>query len=152
MRMREDKIDVVAFQELNVHRNNQPVLESHKQTAIALGYRLFIAPTAEVAQIGGTAVLISLRLIAEGSVATFLNSHPKGNYVRIKLTNPHFGTLYVWSIYAPADGTQRRDFFLKMAAHVNPESLLMGDFNCVEDVALDTRRSANSPYANTGAD
>eukprot|EP00965_Chrysotila_dentata_P201027 6180338-Pleurochrysis_carterae.AAC.2 len=39
-----------------------------------------------------------------------------------------------------------------MAAHVNPESLLMGDFNCVEDVALDTHRSANTPYANAGAD
>eukprot|EP00965_Chrysotila_dentata_P114949 3799477-Pleurochrysis_carterae.AAC.1 len=39
-----------------------------------------------------------------------------------------------------------------MAAHVNPESILMGDFNCVEDVALDTRRSANTPYENTGAD
>eukprot|EP00965_Chrysotila_dentata_P220300 6191696-Pleurochrysis_carterae.AAC.1 len=39
-----------------------------------------------------------------------------------------------------------------MAAHVNPESIRMGDFNCVENVALDTRRSANIPYANTGAD
>eukprot|EP00965_Chrysotila_dentata_P201026 6180338-Pleurochrysis_carterae.AAC.1 len=79
MRMRDDKIDVVAFQELNVHRNNQHVLESHKQTSNALGYKLFIAPMAEVAQIGGTAVLVSLRLISEGSVATFLHSHPKGN-------------------------------------------------------------------------
>eukprot|EP00965_Chrysotila_dentata_P114990 3801134-Pleurochrysis_carterae.AAC.1 len=150
--MRDDKIDVIAFQELNVHRNNLSVIEAHKQTANALGYKLFIAPTAEVSQIGGTAILVSLRMISEGSVATFLHSHPKGNYVRIKLTNPIFGTLYVWSIYAPADGIQRRNLFLKMAAHVNPETLLMGDFNCVEDVALDTRRSANSPYENTGAD
>eukprot|EP00965_Chrysotila_dentata_P047309 1569810-Pleurochrysis_carterae.AAC.1 len=28
----------------------------------------------------------------------------------------------------------------------------MGVFNCVEDTALNTRRSANSPYQNTGAD
>eukprot|EP00965_Chrysotila_dentata_P126606 4186494-Pleurochrysis_carterae.AAC.1 len=65
-RMSDDKIDVVAFQELNVHRNNQAVLESHKRTANTLGYKLFIAPTATVAQIGGTAILVSLRLIAEG--------------------------------------------------------------------------------------
>eukprot|EP00965_Chrysotila_dentata_P193210 6175610-Pleurochrysis_carterae.AAC.3 len=63
MRMLEDKIDVVAFQELNVHRNNQRVMESHKQTANTLGYKLFIAPTAEVAQIGGAAILISSRMI-----------------------------------------------------------------------------------------
>eukprot|EP00965_Chrysotila_dentata_P095163 3145535-Pleurochrysis_carterae.AAC.2 len=28
----------------------------------------------------------------------------------------------------------------------------MGDFNCVVDVAMDTHRSANTPYENTGAD
>eukprot|EP00965_Chrysotila_dentata_P134026 4432192-Pleurochrysis_carterae.AAC.1 len=39
-----------------------------------------------------------------------------------------------------------------MAGHVNSDSVIMGDFNCVEDVALDTRRSANTPYENTGAD
>eukprot|EP00965_Chrysotila_dentata_P014010 464406-Pleurochrysis_carterae.AAC.1 len=149
MRMLDDKIDVIALQELNVHRNNQNVLESHKRTANSLGYKLFIAPTSAVAQIGGTAILVSVRMIAEGSVATFIHSHPNGNYVRIKITNPVFGILYVWSIYAPADGTQRRDLFLKMAAHVNPESVLMGDFNCVEDIALDTRRSSNTPYENT---
>eukprot|EP00965_Chrysotila_dentata_P126622 4186763-Pleurochrysis_carterae.AAC.3 len=102
-----DKIDVIAFQELNVHRNNQRMLESHRHSAYALGYKLFIAPTAEVAQIGGTAILVSLRMISEGSVATFVHSHPNGNYVRIKLTNPTFGTLHVWSVYAASDGTQR---------------------------------------------
>eukprot|EP00965_Chrysotila_dentata_P120381 3980586-Pleurochrysis_carterae.AAC.1 len=92
--MANDKIDIIAFQELNVHRNNQRILEAHKHSAFALGYKLFIAPTAEVAQIGGTAILISLRMLSEGSVATFMHSHPKGNYIRIKLTTPKFGTLH----------------------------------------------------------
>eukprot|EP00965_Chrysotila_dentata_P030370 1010792-Pleurochrysis_carterae.AAC.1 len=148
----DDKVDVIAFQEHNVHRNNQGTLETHKHTAKTLGYKLFIAPTAEVAQIGGTAILVSLQMLSEGSVATFMHSHPNGNYVRVKIVNPQFGTLHVWSVYAPADGTQCRDLFLKMAGHVNPESILMGDFNCVENVAMDTRRSANTPYENTGAD
>eukprot|EP00965_Chrysotila_dentata_P054612 1812994-Pleurochrysis_carterae.AAC.1 len=39
-----------------------------------------------------------------------------------------------------------------MAAFVQSNSILMGDFNCVEDVAMDTRRSANTQYENTGAD
>eukprot|EP00965_Chrysotila_dentata_P072190 2385610-Pleurochrysis_carterae.AAC.1 len=112
MRMIDDKIDVITFQEFIVHRNNQRILESHRQTANALlGYKLFIVPTAEVAQIGGTAILVSKRLLFEGGIATFLYSHPKGAHVRIQLTNPSTGALYVWSIYAPADGTQRRDPF-----------------------------------------
>eukprot|EP00965_Chrysotila_dentata_P149015 4922058-Pleurochrysis_carterae.AAC.1 len=39
-----------------------------------------------------------------------------------------------------------------MAPFVKPNSILMGDFNCVEDIALDTRRSSSTPYENTGAD
>eukprot|EP00965_Chrysotila_dentata_P260421 6213901-Pleurochrysis_carterae.AAC.1 len=39
-----------------------------------------------------------------------------------------------------------------MAPFVKPNSILMGDFNCVEDITLSTRRSSNTPYENTGAD
>eukprot|EP00965_Chrysotila_dentata_P194173 6176202-Pleurochrysis_carterae.AAC.1 len=103
-------------------------------------------------QIGGTAILVAQTLLDEGVIAAFSHSHPKGNSIRIKLAVPTMGNLDVWSIYAPADSTLRRDFFLRMAPFVKPNSILMGDFNCVEDIALDTRRSSSTPYDHAGAD
>eukprot|EP00965_Chrysotila_dentata_P226925 6195710-Pleurochrysis_carterae.AAC.1 len=152
MTMRNDKIDVIAFQEHNVHRQDTRTLETHKHTALSLGYKLFLAPTATNMQIGGTAILVAQSLLDEEATATFSHSHPKGNSIRIKLAVPTIGNLDLWSIYAPADSTLRRDCFLRMAPFVKPNSILMGDFNCVEDIALDTRRSSITPYDNAGAD
>eukprot|EP00965_Chrysotila_dentata_P125145 4136343-Pleurochrysis_carterae.AAC.1 len=150
--MADDRIDVVALQELNLHRQNSQTVEAHKRTAQTLGYNFFLATTTEQKQTGGTAILVSQKLLSEGCAISTVIRHPDGNSIRVRLNHPTVGMLHLWSIYAPADGTKRRDFFLKIAAHVTPQCVLMGNFNCVEDTALDTRRSANSPYENTGAD
>eukprot|EP00965_Chrysotila_dentata_P137517 4549076-Pleurochrysis_carterae.AAC.1 len=90
--------------------------------------------------------------MTEGCTVSTVIRHPDGNSIRVRLNHPIIGMLHLWSIYAPADGTKRREFFLKIAAHGTSNCVLMGEFNCVEDTALDTRRSANSPYENVGAD
>eukprot|EP00965_Chrysotila_dentata_P113001 3733763-Pleurochrysis_carterae.AAC.1 len=55
--MADDKIDVVALQELNAHRQNIQTVEAHKRTAQSLGYKLFLVTTTEQKQTGGTAIL-----------------------------------------------------------------------------------------------
>eukprot|EP00965_Chrysotila_dentata_P070492 2329796-Pleurochrysis_carterae.AAC.1 len=111
--MRNNKIDVIAFQEHNVHRQDARTLESHKHAAQSLGYKLFLAPTATSMQVGGSAILVAQSLLDDGVIATFSHSHPKGNSIRIKLVVPSIANLDVWSIYAPADSMLRREFFSK---------------------------------------
>eukprot|EP00965_Chrysotila_dentata_P170602 5631560-Pleurochrysis_carterae.AAC.1 len=115
--MADDKIDVVALQELNVHRQNIQTVEAHKRTAQTLGYKLFLATTTEQKQTGGTAILVSQKLMSEGCTVSTVIRHPEGNSIRVRLNHPTIGMLHLWSVYAPADGTKRRDFFLKIAAH-----------------------------------
>eukprot|EP00965_Chrysotila_dentata_P050267 1665471-Pleurochrysis_carterae.AAC.1 len=114
--MKIEKIDVVALQELNVHRQDRHTIDAHKNAAQTLGYKMFLAPTATPNQVGGTAILIAQTLSDDGATASLSHTHPKGNSIHVKLTIPVIGLLDVWSVYAPADSNLRRDFFLRMAA------------------------------------
>eukprot|EP00965_Chrysotila_dentata_P231136 6198174-Pleurochrysis_carterae.AAC.1 len=80
--MADDKIDVVALQELNVHRQNLQTVEAHKRTAQTLGYKLFLATTTEQKQTGGTAILVSQKLLSEGCTVSTVIRHPDGNSIR----------------------------------------------------------------------
>eukprot|EP00965_Chrysotila_dentata_P253635 6211347-Pleurochrysis_carterae.AAC.1 len=108
--MADDKIDVIALQELNVNRQNIQTVEAHKRTAQTLGYKLCLATTTEQKQTGGTAILVSQKLLSEECTVSTGIRHPDGKSIRVRLNRPIIGMLHLWSIYAPADGTKRRDF------------------------------------------
>eukprot|EP00965_Chrysotila_dentata_P107740 3558966-Pleurochrysis_carterae.AAC.1 len=56
------------------------------------------------------------------------------------------------SIYAPADARERTAFFHAIRSLIDPSTILCGDFNCVDDPSVDTRRSSNLKYSNEGAE
>eukprot|EP00965_Chrysotila_dentata_P009286 302655-Pleurochrysis_carterae.AAC.1 len=56
------------------------------------------------------------------------------------------------SVYAPADSKERVAFFRAIRCSVDDSTILCGDFDCVDDPSLDTRRSSNLSYSNNGAD
>eukprot|EP00965_Chrysotila_dentata_P177782 5872131-Pleurochrysis_carterae.AAC.1 len=56
------------------------------------------------------------------------------------------------SVYAPADSKERVAFFQSIRSSIDESTILCGDFNCVDDPSLDTRRSSSLNYSNDGAD
>eukprot|EP00965_Chrysotila_dentata_P190648 6174023-Pleurochrysis_carterae.AAC.3 len=55
-------------------------------------------------------------------------------------------------VYAPADSKEHVAFFRSIRCSVDESTILCGDFNCVDDPSLDTRRSSSFSYSNEGAD
>eukprot|EP00965_Chrysotila_dentata_P058118 1926770-Pleurochrysis_carterae.AAC.2 len=131
-------IDIVTLQEYNVHRQAPRTIEYHNRHATnTLGHELILAPTTTLNQTGGPLILISLHFeTAEQSSPSL--TRPKDS-IRINSTLPTSGSLGISSICASAYGSQRHEFFLKMAAFVQPISISTGGSICSEDIALDTR-------------
>eukprot|EP00965_Chrysotila_dentata_P235098 6200563-Pleurochrysis_carterae.AAC.1 len=82
-RMREDAIDVIAFQEHNL-RAADPAYKTRLQqfhaSAKSLDYKLFLAPVRNSA-VGGTALLVSKTLVEKGFTATACYTNANGRFV-----------------------------------------------------------------------
>eukprot|EP00965_Chrysotila_dentata_P167210 5521186-Pleurochrysis_carterae.AAC.1 len=64
----------------------------------------------------------------------------------------HEQNLKFASVYAPADARERIAFFHAIRSLIDPVTILCGDFNCVDDPSVDTRRSSHLNYSNEGAE
>ena len=67
----------------------------------------------------------------------------RGRYITVKVTTKKNKQFFVTEIYAPADGPAARNYFYEfLDTHllINDPSIIVGDFNNVEDPALDVIR------------
>eukprot|EP00965_Chrysotila_dentata_P037479 1246655-Pleurochrysis_carterae.AAC.1 len=124
------------IQEHNLHRDTN-CLDSVRFNANKFGFVLFFAPLPRGKRIGGTGILVRNETFAQLNGSRF-RSHRSGGACTLSFTVNEID-LTVASVYAPADGRERPNFFSSIASMINSSTILSGDFNCVDDVSLDTQ-------------
>ena len=146
------KAHVLCFQEINLRRGDAR-LSALVAKADSLGYTAHISCIPRGCACGGTATLVAKSLAC--SKITF-RTHSRGGTSTTTLIIPTLNTpsrkLEIANVYGSQTGSERVAQFATLRKHVNNKTCIVGDFNCVLDVALDTRRDATSPYPNAGAD
>eukprot|EP00965_Chrysotila_dentata_P143793 4751207-Pleurochrysis_carterae.AAC.1 len=143
------RIDLVAIQEHNL-RKDAKSLNSIHFLANAHGFVFLLSPLPTWKRVGGVGILVRQELYASLENLRF-RSHRTGGLCSLSF-RVHAINMKFASVYAPADPKERVSFFRSIRCSVDENTILCGDFNCVDDPSLDTRRSSNLNYSNDGAD
>ena len=142
---------IICFQELNLKKGDKR-LETFVSKADRLGFTAHMACIPSSVSRGGTATLIS-KSLACSHVA--FRPHSKGNSSIASLVIPGLSTpsnrLKIANVYGSQDPKARVAQFQALSRHMTSTTAIVGDFNVVLDLSLDTCRSATSPYENEGA-
>eukprot|EP00965_Chrysotila_dentata_P200929 6180268-Pleurochrysis_carterae.AAC.4 len=142
-------LDFVAIQEHNL-RNDSKEINSRRFLANSHGYVFFFTPLPKGKRVGGASILVKNEVYASMTNPRF-RSHRSGGFCTLSFyLNDH--NLRFASISAPADARERVSFFHVIRNMIDSTTILCGDFNCVDDPSVDTRRSSDLKYSNEGAD
>eukprot|EP00965_Chrysotila_dentata_P128478 4247715-Pleurochrysis_carterae.AAC.1 len=141
----ELRADFISVQEHNLHRDSKG-LDSIKFLANKYGFAFFFAPLPRGKRIGGAGILVRNETYARLHKTSF-RSHYSGGACTLSFMMNDM-KLKVASVYAPVDGKERPAFFKSVSSMIDSSTILSGDFNCVDDITLDTQRSSDTPYSN----
>eukprot|EP00965_Chrysotila_dentata_P122361 4044578-Pleurochrysis_carterae.AAC.1 len=139
------RIDLAAIQEHNLRKDARGLNSIHFLANLH-GFVFLFSPLPNGKRVRGVGILVKQETYAMLENPRF-RSHRSGGLCtmifRIHSLNMRFA-----SVYAPADSKERVAFFRAIRSTVDESTILCGDFNCVDDPSLDTRRSSSLNYSN----
>ena len=133
----EINLDILCIQE---HNGSQDKLTPWKNLAHRAGFCIALGADRGHSVRGGTAILARKSTFSLENADSCVHCEFSGRLTRMKVVWEGKQLTFV-SMYVPVQAERRKEFLVKLqrAGSLGRNSIVMGDFNCVENEQLDVR-------------
>ena len=141
-------LDVLCVQE---HNAGSSKMKEWQRIAHANGYCIRLGTKGDKRTRGGAALIAKMSTLALTEKDSGKHRDLDGGYVKLACAWQQHKIDFV-SLYVPSQEQDRKSYLtkLKRSGAISKNSIVLGDFNCVENTLLDVRypEGSNSKYAN----
>ena len=146
--IRELELDVLCLQE---HNAGGAKVKEWQRIAHANGYCIRIGTKGDSKTRGGAAMIVKMSTFNLTEKDSGRHRELDGGYAKLACTWQEH-KIDLISLYVPSQEQDRKAYLtkLKRSGAISKNSIVLGDFNCVENTLLDVRypEGANNKYAN----